>query len=101
MESSILSEVRDTSILRTGLSTDYAVISTSLASQIVAGRSACAPRSGLERSDFVPLAVSAVHRARLERVLRVELSHRKFGPRMTDFAETGHLGQHFSPGATT
>jgi hypothetical protein len=53
MESSILSEVHDASILRAGLSTDYAVISTSLASQIVAGRFACVPRSGLERSDFV------------------------------------------------
>ena len=37
MESSILSEVHNTSILRTGLSTDYAVISTSLAPQIVTG----------------------------------------------------------------
>ena len=53
MESSILGEVHDTSILRAGLSTDYAIISTSLPSQIVAGGSACAPRSELERSDFV------------------------------------------------
>src|SRR5262245_3518293 len=44
MESSILSEVHDTSILRTGLSTDYAVISTSLASRIAAGLST-APRA--------------------------------------------------------
>jgi hypothetical protein len=53
MESSILSEVHNASILRAGLSTDYAAISTSLASRIVTGRSACGPRSGLERSDFV------------------------------------------------
>jgi hypothetical protein len=52
MESSILSEVHNASILRAGLSTDYAVISTSLASRIAAGLSACARRSGLERSDF-------------------------------------------------
>jgi hypothetical protein len=45
MESSILSEVHDASILRTGLSTDYGVISTSSASQIVAGLSAPAPRA--------------------------------------------------------
>jgi hypothetical protein len=51
MESSILSEVHNASILRAGLSTDYAVISTSLASQIVAGLSACAPaqRAGAQR----------------------------------------------------
>jgi hypothetical protein len=53
MESSILSEVNDASILREGLSTDYAVISTSLASRHTAGFSTCAPRCGLERSDFV------------------------------------------------
>jgi hypothetical protein len=54
MESSILSEVDNASILRAELSTDYAVISTSLASRNTAGFSTCAPRCGLERSDFVP-----------------------------------------------
>src|SRR5271166_3242814 len=51
MESSILSEVHNASILRAGLSTDYAVIPTSLASQIVAGLSACPPaqRAGAKR----------------------------------------------------
>ena len=48
MESSILSEVDDTSILRTGLPT-----SLCLSSQLATGLSPRAPRSGLERSDFV------------------------------------------------
>ena len=51
--SSILSEVHNTSILRTGLSTDYAVISTSLAPQNCHRPPLAHPRSGLERSDFV------------------------------------------------
>jgi len=49
MESSILSEVNDASILRTGLSTPLSPFS-----QLATGLSALAPRSGLERSDFVP-----------------------------------------------
>src|SRR6516164_1952126 len=49
MESSILSEVDDTSILRTGLPTPLW-----LSSQLATGLSSLAPRSGLERSDFVP-----------------------------------------------
>src|SRR5215472_9639115 len=48
MESSILSEVDDTSILRTGLPTPLC-----LSSQLATGLSPRAPRSGLERSDFV------------------------------------------------
>jgi len=48
MESSILSEVDDTSILRTGLPTPLR-----LSSQLATGLSPRAPRSGLERSDFV------------------------------------------------
>src|SRR5262245_36502726 len=47
MESSILSEVDDTSILRTVLSTCYWPALHSI------GLSATPPRSGLERSDFV------------------------------------------------
>jgi hypothetical protein len=48
MESSILSEVDDTSILRTGLSSPLWP-----SSQPATGLSSLAPRSGLERSDFV------------------------------------------------
>ena len=48
MESSILSEVDDTSILRTGLPTPLWP-----SSQLATGLSPLAPRSGLERSDFV------------------------------------------------
>jgi hypothetical protein len=49
MESSILSEVDDTSILRTGLSTCYwCPLDWQPASRLLP------PRSGLERSDFVP-----------------------------------------------
>src|SRR3981189_2558833 len=48
MESSILSEVDDPSILRTGLPTPLC-----LSSQLATGLSPRAPRSGLERSDFV------------------------------------------------
>ena len=48
MESSILSEVDDTSILRTGLPTPLWPFS-----QLTTGLSPLAPRSGLERSDFV------------------------------------------------
>ena len=48
MESSILSEVDDTSILRTGLPTPLC-----LSSQLATGLAPRAPRSGLERSDFV------------------------------------------------
>src|SRR4029077_12966530 len=48
MESSILSEVDHTSILRTGLPTPLC-----LSSQLATGLSPLAPRSGLERSDFV------------------------------------------------
>src|SRR6516165_2376830 len=49
MESSILSEVDDTSILRTGLPSPLWP-----SSQLASGLSSLAPRSGLERSDFVP-----------------------------------------------
>src|SRR5262245_44801730 len=55
MESSILSEVDDTSILRTGLST-----SLSLSSQPATASRLLPPRSGLERSDFVPWHFSEV-----------------------------------------
>src|SRR6516225_4907940 len=48
MESSILSEVDDTSILRTGLPSPLRP-----SSQLATGLSPLAPRSGLERSDFV------------------------------------------------
>jgi len=48
MESSILSEVDDTSILRTGLPSPLWP-----SSQLATGFSPLAPRSGLERSDFV------------------------------------------------
>ena len=48
MESSILSEVDDTSILRTELPAPLW-----LSSQLATGLSPRAPRSGLERSDFV------------------------------------------------
>src|SRR5262249_25946912 len=48
MESSVLSEVDDTSILRTGLPTPLC-----LSSQLATRLSPRAPRSGLERSDFV------------------------------------------------
>ena len=48
MESSILSEVDDTSILRTGLPTPLWP-----SAQLATGHSPLAPRSGLERSDFV------------------------------------------------
>ncbi len=61
MESSILSEVHNTSILRTGLPADYTVISTSLAYQIAPPAPPLAPpRSGLDRSDFVPWRFSEV-----------------------------------------
>ena len=49
MESSILSEVDDTSILRTGLPTPLWP-----SSQLATGLSPLAPRNGLKRSDFVP-----------------------------------------------
>ena len=49
IESSILSEVDDTSILRTGLPSPLWP-----SSQLASGLSSLAPRSGLERSDFVP-----------------------------------------------
>jgi hypothetical protein len=48
MESSILSEVDDTPILRTELPSPLWP-----SSQLATGLSAVAPRSGLERSDFV------------------------------------------------
>ena len=48
MESSILSEVDDTSILRTGLPSPLWP-----SSQLATGLSPLAPRSGLKRSDFV------------------------------------------------
>ena len=48
MESSILSEVDDTPILRTGLP-----LPLWPSSQLATGLSPLAPRSGLERSDFV------------------------------------------------
>jgi len=54
MESSILSEVDDTSILRTGLPTPLC-----LSSQPATGLSPLVPRSGLERSDFVPWGIFA------------------------------------------
>ena len=44
----VLSEVDDTSILRTGLPTP-----SQLPAQLVTDRSLTTPRSGLERSDFV------------------------------------------------
>jgi hypothetical protein len=53
MESSILSEVDDTSILRTGLPTPLWP-----SSQLATGLSPLAPRSGLERSDFGALALT-------------------------------------------
>jgi len=56
MESSILSEVDDTSILRTGLPTPLWP-----SSQLATGLSPLAPRSGLERSDFVRRRILAVH----------------------------------------
>jgi hypothetical protein len=49
MESSILSEVDDTSILRTGLPTPLWS-----SSQLLLASRLLPPRSGLERSDFVP-----------------------------------------------
>jgi hypothetical protein len=49
MESSILSEVDDTSILRTGPPTPLWP-----SSQLATGLSPLAPRSGLEHGDFVP-----------------------------------------------
>ena len=48
MESSILREVDDTSILRTGLPSPLGP-----SSQLATGLSPLVPRSGLERSDFV------------------------------------------------
>jgi hypothetical protein len=55
MESSILSEVDDTSILRTVLSTCYwHALDWLPASRLTP------PRSGLERSDFVPWPISDV-----------------------------------------
>jgi len=59
MESSILSEVDDTSILRTGLSTPL-----SLSSQPATASRLLPPRSGLERSDFVLWHFPAVPTAR-------------------------------------
>src|SRR5579863_3498118 len=54
MGSSILSEVHDASILRTGLSTRYICTLNALpASRLLP------PRSGLERSDFVRWPISA------------------------------------------
>src|SRR6185312_2887071 len=53
MENSILSEVDDTSILRTAPPTRYRP-------RPATGPSAQAPRSGLERSDFVHWPVSTV-----------------------------------------
>ena len=55
MESSILSEVDDTSILRTGLPSPLWP-----SSQLATGLSPLAPRSGLERSDFVLWHLAAV-----------------------------------------
>jgi hypothetical protein len=72
MESSILSEVHDTSILGTGLSTDYALISTSLASRNTSASPLVLPRSGLERSDFVLRPVSAVRQSSLDGRLRAK-----------------------------
>src|SRR5438445_10657424 len=55
MGSSILSEVDDTSILRTGLSTCYwHPLDWLPASRLLR------PRSGLERSDFVPWPLAAL-----------------------------------------
>ena len=54
MESSILSEVDDTSILRTELPSPLWP-----SSQLAIGLSALAPRSGLERSDFVQWHIAA------------------------------------------
>jgi hypothetical protein len=55
-----------------GLSTDYVVVSTSLACRIVTGLPACGPRSGLERSDLVrwrlpPLAPTGRGRSNADR----------------------------------
>jgi len=71
MESSILSEVNDASILRTGLPTDYAVISTSLPSHIVAGLR-LRTRAALERSDFVLRRNPSVHGTGLDGQQRVD-----------------------------
>ena len=81
MESSILSEVHNTSILRTGLSTDYAVISTSLAPQIVTGlrlRTRAAGWSGATSCPDVkrPLRIAAFD-ASIGRIARVAASLRE------------------------
>src|SRR5262249_53945310 len=68
MESSILSEVDDTSILRTGLPTPLC-----LSSQLATGLSPRAPRSGLERSDFV-LCPKAVIQCRMAAATLVRLA---------------------------
>src|SRR5262245_54727716 len=60
MESSILSEVDDTSILRTGLSTPL-----SLSSQPATASRLLPPRSGLERSDFVHWHIATKSDSRL------------------------------------
>jgi len=67
MGSSILSEVDDTSILRTGLSTCYwHPLDWLPASRLLP------PRSGLERSDFVPWPIAAVSGFPLSRCYQSE-----------------------------
>src|SRR5262245_27603474 len=61
MESSILSEVDDTSSLRTGLSTPL-----SLSSQPATASRLLPPRSGLERSDFVLWHIRDIARSQID-----------------------------------
>src|SRR6516164_6895828 len=76
MESSILSEVDDTSILRTGLPSPLWP-----SSQLATGLSSLAPRSGLERSDFVRWHPSdAVIMRREGRITGLEQTHLKWAP---------------------
>src|SRR5882672_114875 len=77
MGSSVLSEVDDTSILRTGLSTCYwRPLNWLPASRLLP------PRSGLERSDFVPWPFCDItRRAREVRFRRVKRTCRKHRPR--------------------
>src|SRR4051812_40720529 len=85
MGSSILSEVDDTSILRTGLPTCYwRPLNWLPASRLLR------PRSGLERSDFVPWPQADMPRCRFGHGTRL-------GP--TRIANQGHSG--FIPAALT
>jgi hypothetical protein len=74
MESSILSEVNDTSILRTGLSTPYRCPLDWLpASRLMP------PRSGLERSDFVPWPFSKSSNVRFSAAVKGQSGHQSVG----------------------